>query len=761
MYTARLSFLTILFLIMTVVPPAFAQSGQETIRSIDIEGVQRVEEETVRSYLNIQPGDTMSEDNLDKALKSLFRTGLFADVMIERVDRGDLVVRVKENPIVNRIAFEGNEKIKDQELLAEISLSPRQVFTDTKARNDVTRLYQIYRRNGRFAADIEPKIIELDQNRVDLIFEINEGPLTKIQSIRFVGNRAFSDSTLRGEVSSRETAWYRFLSESDRFDPDRLEFDQELLRRFYLQEGYADFRVVSSNAELSKDKQHFFITMTVEEGDRYKIGEIDIDSRIRDFDASILRPSITFESGDWYDVEDVSQSIDEITKTLGDNQYAFVQVSPKIDKNPAEDIIDVTFIINESPRVFVERIDIRGNLRTEDRVIRREIELVEGDPFVRSKVEKSEQAVNDLNFFETVEFEPKPGSAPDQSVLDVKVTEKSTGEISLGGGFSTADGPLLDLRLSERNFLGKGQRLLFASTLAGERSEFNISFTEPYFMRRDLIAGADIFHITRDFQDESSFDQKRTGGGVRIGYPLTPNLRQTLRYRLENNDLSNVSDTASIFIREQEGQRLTSAISQRLQYQNLDSMRFPTEGTRAWLDTEVAGLGGDAKYVSGRTGISHYIPISEGWIFNAFGEVGAIEPYGGEEIQINERFFLGGNSLRGFEQAGVGPRDLSTNDALGGRRFYRATLELTYPIVFVPEELGIKGHAFTDAGSLFDIEDESGANIVDETSIRAAAGVGLSWDSPFGPIRFDLAYPIADEDFDETEVFRFNFGTRL
>lgn len=749
------------FWAIILVLPANAQQVNDRIDKIVIEGTQRIEDSTVRSYLPVQPGDKMSQENLDKALKSLFGTGLFADVTLRQTGSGTVLVKVRENPVINQIAFEGNEAIKDNELLAEIQLRPRQVFTKTKARDDVSRLYQIYRRNGRFAANIEPKIINLDQNRVNLVFEINEGPLTKIQSIRFVGNQYFSDSELRDEISSSETAWYRFLSSSDRFDPDRLQFDQQLLKRFYLKEGYADFRIVSASSELSKDKKGFFITITLEEGSRYKFGNIKIESKIKNLDDSVLKDHIKVESGDWYNIENVKDTIEKLTKKLEELQYAFVDVRPEINKNTDEKTIDVTFVIKETPPVYVERVNISGNLRTHDNVIRREIKLVEGDPFIRSKLEKSENSVRDLDYFENVSFEVEPGDAPDQKILDVKVSEKSTGEISLGGGFSTADGPLVDLRLSERNFLGKGQRVLFATTIAGERTEFNVSLTEPYFMKRDLSAGVDVFHITRDFQSESSFDQRRTGGGVRLGYPLAEDWRQTLRYRLENNDISDVSQTASIFIREQEGNRLTSAFSQRVSFDNRDSTRFPTKGLRAWLDTEIAGAGGDAKYVSARTGASHYTPLSEGWVFNVFGEVGAIEPYGGEDVQINERFFLGGNSLRGFEQAGVGPRDVSTDDSLGGRRFYRASLELTYPIFFIPEELGIKGHAFTDAGSLFDIEDESGLSITDEASIRASAGIGFSWSSPFGPIRVDLAFPYISEDFDEEENFRFSFGTRL
>jgi len=514
------------------------------------------------------------------------------------------------------------------------------------------------------------------------------------------------------------------------------------------------------NAELAKDKEDFFLTFTVDEGDRYRIGNLAIDSNLRGYDGSGLKDSVTFLPGQWYNANEVEATVEAMTETLGDNQYAFVDVRPDIQRNGAEDLIDVTFRIAESPRVFVERIDINGNVRTLDKVIRREMLIVEGDPFNKSKLAQSEQRLRNLDFFEVVNVRTTRGSAPDKVVIDVGVAEKSTGELSVGAGFSTNDGPLADLSIRERNLLGKGQDLLFSTTIAGERTQFDASFTEPYFLGRDLSAGADLFLVETDFQDESSFDQRRTGAAARIGYPVSSKTRQSWRYRIEENEITDVDSNASRFIRDQEGKRLTSALSQRLAYDDRDSRLFPTEGLFSWLDTEIAGLGGDAKYVSGKIGSNYYIPVyKRSVVFDILGEVGAIQGYGDEDVQINERFYLGGTTLRGFERSGVGPRDANTEDSLGGNFFYRGSAELKFPIG-LPEELGVAGHAFSDFGSLWEI-DETGTDILDENSLRLSAGMGLSWRSPLGPIRVDLATPIVDEDFDEEELFRFSFGTRF
>lgn len=748
------------FFVMALTVQAMAQA---TVQNIRIEGAERIEPSTIRSYLDLNPGDEISRNTLDMALKNLFATGLFADVKVRQDGASTVVVEVVENPIINIIAFEGNDQIEDEELRAEIQMRPRQVFTRTKVQSDVARLYQIYRRNGRFSANIEPKIIRLDQNRVNLVFEIQEGPVTKIKSIRFVGNEKYTDAKLRSEISTKETEWYRFITADDRYDPDRLSYDQELLRRFYLSEGYADFEIVTAVAELSNDRDHFFVTFTIKEGERYRFAESKIDSKLQNFDITPLYDQIIYEKGDWYNATEVQTSVDNLTNKLGDMQYAFVNVRPKLNRNKEKRTIEITYQINETPRVFVERININGNIRTLDKVIRRELLLVEGDPYNKSRLARSEQQIKNLNFFETVELKTRRGSSPDKIVIDVNVTEKSTGELSIGAGYSTADGILTDLRVRERNLLGKGQDLMFAATLAGERTEFDVSFTEPYFLDRDLSAGFDLFHVTRDLQDESSFDQERTGGAVRVGYPLSEKWRQTLRFRGERNTITDVQYDASRFIREQEGERDTLALSQRITYDDRDSSIFPTSGLLYWLDAEVTGFGADSQYVSGRTGASYYYPLFDKVVFNALGEVGAIEGYNDVDVAINERYYLGGGNLRGFEQAGIGPRDISTDDALGGKRFYRGSMELSFPIWGIPEELGILGHTFSDAGSLYEVDvDENNPDLASlDSQLRASVGVGLSWRSPFGPIRIDLATPIASEDYDQEEAFRFNFGTRF
>ncbi len=741
--------LCVTLLAILVIAPVHNAQAQAVLSQIKVEGSERVEPATVLSYMDIKVGDEMTRENLDATLKSLFATGLFADISLNQ-QGSVLVVKVVENPVINEIAFEGNDKIKDDELLGEIQLRPRQVFTRTKVQSDVSRLYQVYRRNGRFSVDIEPKVIRLDQNRVNLVFEIEESGITTIKSIRFVGNKRFDDDRLRTEISTKETAWYRFLTSDDRYDPDRLAFDQELLRKFYLSQGYADFRLLSAVAELSKDRENFFITFTVDEGSRYKVGDVKIASALRNFDASVLNDQLTLKKGDWYDADEVQNIVDGITNELGDLQYAFVTVRPDINRKREEKSVDITFQVSETPRVFVERVNVTGNVRTHDKVIRREMEIVEGDPFNKSKLAKSEQNIRNLDYFETVNVEARSGSAPDKTVVDIDLAEKSTGELSVGAGFSTSDGPLADFRIRERNLLGKGQDLSLATTIAGKRTEFDISFTEPHFLDRDLAAGVDLFHITRDLQDESSFDQKRTGGGFRFGYPLSEHWRQVLKYRIERNEITNVEDDASRYVRDQEGQRITSAVSQRLEYDTRDSKIFPTEGWQAWLDTEFAGLGGDAEYVSAKTGASYFYPLADRWILNILGEVGAIDSWGDGDVEINERYFIGGTTLRGFAKAGIGPRDIATDDSLGGNYFYRGSAEMSFP-VGLPEEMGILGHGFTDFGTLWGI-DETGSDIVDESSLRASVGLGLSWRSPFGPVRVDVATPVAKEDYDEKEI---------
>ncbi len=737
----------------------YGASGAE-IKEIRITGTQRIEPATVMNYLDAKVGDHMTQTTLDSALKSLFATGLFADVVL-RQKSNTLEVHVTENPVLNEIAFEGNKKIDDDQLKSEIQLKPRQVFTRAKVQADVNRLYQLYQRQGRFSVKIDPKIINLDQNRVNLVFEINEGDVTKVVAIRFVGNNHYGDDKLRSVLATKEKRWYRFLTSDDRYDPDRLAYDQELLRKFYLSQGYADFRVISANAELARGRDEFFITIAVEEGERYHVGKVAINSSLRNFDAKVLNQYITAKTGDWYDAGQMEKITDKMTDALGDLQYAFVSVHPDVQRNAASHTVDITFTINETPRVYVERIDINGNVRTQDKVIRRQLALVEGDPFNKSKLAKSEQKIKDLGYFEKVSVTPQQGSAPDKTVLDVNVTEQSTGELSLGAGFSTSDGPLADIRLHEKNFLGKGQDVLLATTIAGKRTEFDASFTEPYFLDRDLAAGIDLFHMTRNLKDYSSYDQRETGGGFHFNYPLSDKWRQTVRYRIEDNQIYNVDSDASRFVRDQEGKWITSAVSQQITYDNRDSTLFPTNGFYGWLDTELTGLGGDSHYVQGKLGGSYYYPVADNWVANVLAEGGAMTGYNNKDVRINERFFLGGDNLRGFETSGVGPRDTTgSEDALGGNYFYRGSAELSFPLG-LPQEMGVAGHAFTDVGSLWNADGVTGLGVVDQNAIRGSAGFGLSWRSPLGPIRVDLAYPYLKKDYDKVQPFRFSFGTRF
>ncbi len=735
-----------------------AATAQESmIESVLVEGNERIEAETVRSYMAIGPGDAYDSDAVNDSLKRLFDTGLFADVAIRR-DGSALVVRVVENPIINRVAFEGNDAIGDDELEAEIQLQPRVVYTRPRVQSDLQRLTEIYRRSGRFAVSVEPKVIQLPQNRVDLVFEIDEGPVTEVEVINFVGNTRFSDSALRDEIQTVENAWYRFATSADTYDPDRLTFDRELLRRFYLSNGYVDFRVISAVAELMPDRSGFIVTFSLEEGERYRVSAIDIRSRLRDLAPEDLRPAVEMEEGDWYDADQVEDTLVALTEAVGSRGYAFVDVSPRVEPNREARSVDVIFDVDEGPRVYVERIEITGNARTLDEVIRREFRLAEGDAYSTALIRRSRQRIMNLGFFRQVDIEASEGSAPDRTILTVDVGEVPTGELSFGAGVSSAEGVLGDISIRERNLLGRGQELRLGLTVSESRQEIDLSFTEPYFLDRDVAAGFDIFSRTVDLQDQSSFDRETIGFVVRAGYPLAERLRHTVSYTLRNDEVSDVSDTTSRFIREQEGETTTSAVAHRLEYDLRDSRIDPTDGYYVRFGQELAGLGGDASFLKHTLAYGHFYSVADGWVLSALARAGHI--FGiDDDVRIVDRFFLGGRRLRGFEPSGVGPRDSETGDALGGNMFYSLTGELGFPLG-LPDELNLRGAIFTDVGTLATI-DESGPELLDESAPRLSVGAGINFRSPLGPIRLDFARALIKEDFDRTETFRFSFGTRF
>lgn len=742
---------------LTIIPVALAQ--QQVVREVVIEGVQRIEPATVRSYLLVQEGDPADPERIDRSLKSLYGTGLFSDVSIQE-QGSTLVVRVVENPIVNRVAFEGNRHLKDENLESEVTLKPRSIFSRTKVQSDVQRLLTLYRQSGRFAATVEPKIIELPQNRVDVVFEINEGPVTAIEKIRFIGNEAFSDGTLREVIRTKQSRWWRFLSSDDTYDPDRLALDRELLRRFYLSEGYVDFRVQSAVAELTPNREEFFLTFTVEEGDRYRVGNVSVSSMLPGLQKESLADVVTFSEGDWYNANQVEKTIDKLSDAAGNLGYAFVDVRPRLERNREKKTIDIVFEVKEGPRVYVERIDITGNVRTMDEVIRREFRLVEGDAFNAAKLRRSRQRIQDLDFFEKVSVEQVPGSAPDRAVVKVAVEEKSTGSLSVGAGFSTGSGFLGDISLRERNFLGRGQDVQ-ASVMIGQRQQqVDLSFTEPYFLGKEIAAGGDLFFVQTDRQDESSFDTTTIGGDLRANYPLTEHLRQGWRYTLKQTDVNNVPNDASVFIKEAEGKESYSEISHSLTYDRRDSRINPTEGYYAKHTIDVAGLGGSAKYVRNRVDAGYYYPVAEKWVLSLSGSGGIVQGLG-EDVKLLDRFYIGGNEIRGFSTDGIGPRDKESDDALGGEYFWASSLQLSFPLG-LPEELDIRGRVFADTGSSWKMATQGRNDLVnDSASPRLSVGTGLTWVSPFGPLGIDLGFALIKESFDDTEILRLNFGTRF
>ncbi len=756
---------------VTLAPqPALSQETVQ-VETIEVRGNERVENETILTFLGLETGGRVSESEVNEALEKLYDSGLFADITISS-RQNKLIVTVVENPIISDVIFEGNKRIDDEELAQETSLGPRSVYSKSAIQQDVKRILTIYQRNGRFGAEVVPKIIPLEQNRVNLVYEIDEGDKSEIARIVFTGNEAFNDERLRAVLATKETRWYRILSSNDTFDPDRLEFDKELLRRFYVSEGYADFRVLSANAELTPDKSDFIITFTVEEGPRYTFGDMEVTSTVKQVDATDLQQQLTTEKGDVFDANEIENSSQILTDFLGDLGYAFVDIEPRYNKNEEDRTIGLNYIIKQGPRVYVENINISGNVRTLDRVIRREFNLAEGDPYNASQIKRSKQKIENLGFFSKTEFSNEPGSAPDRINVNVDVEEQSTGELTFGAGFSSTDGALGDISITERNLLGKGQFLKLNFTLASVRQEIDLSFTEPYFLGKDFAAGFDIFSITRDgdsARTNRTFDNETVGTVLRGAYSVTDHLRHSLRYSLRSDDITDVDELASEFIKRQEGKNTTSLVGHSLIYDKRDSRFNPRDGFFLRFNQDVAGLGGDAKFLRHEVRAGYYQPfITDDITLRLTGSLGNVTAFGGEDVRINDRFFIGQNEMRGFDNEGIGPRDDASRDPLGGNNYAIGSVEVGFPLG-LPEELGVEGALFTDVGTLFGTDDDdftdpttgTTSRVLDESSARVSVGFGVSWSSPLGPIRIDISDAIVKEDFDETEIVRFSFGTRF
>jgi len=749
--------------------PAAAQTRSGcsgTINRILVQGNQRIEASTVTSYTVLQPGDRFDDEVMDLSLKTLFATGLFADVTLGC--RGqDLLISVVENPIINRVIFENNKALDDEELQEEIQLRPRIVYTRSKVQEDVQKLLERYRRSGRFAATVEPKIVQLPQNRVDLIYEISEGPVTGVSQIVFKGNKAFDDGDLRGVIATKTSTWWNFFEANDNYDPDRLAFDREQLRKFYLSEGYVDFQVTSAIAELPRDRSKFYITFTIDEGERYNVGEVIVDTSLEALNPEAVRRLIPIADGSVYNADQVDAGVESITFAAGAVGYAFVDVNTSIRRMPETNTVDVVYRIKEGPRVYIERININGNTRTLDRVVRREFRLVEGDAYNKVLINRSRSRIRGLGFFEEVEIEEEPGSGPDKTVINVNVEEQSTGELSIGAGFSSTDNFITDLSISERNLLGRGQFLRLRLSVSGRRQQADISFTEPYFLGRQMAAGFDIFKLLTDFGDESNFETDSQGVGLRIGTPLTEFSSLRLRYTARQDDIE-VDDflcatrQVSIVICSQSGQSTTSVLGYTYAIDKRNDPIEPTRGWQASLSQDVAGLGGSVRYLRSEATAGIFRGLFRKDVVASFTVNGGyIFGFGDEGVRLNDRFFKGGGSFRGFEVSGVGPRDIVTDDSLGGRLYAIGTAELKFPLG-LPEEFGIDAAVFGEFGTVGLVDDsDQFISVEDDLSLRASAGVSVFWKSPFGPVRLDFAAPILSEDYDKIENFRFSAGTRF
>ena len=768
---------------------AYAQSASNIV----VEGNRRVEAETIRSYFQPGPGGRLDAVQIDAGLKGLYATGLFQDVRIRQAG-GKVIVTVVENAVINRIAFEGNKKVKDEQLSSEVQSQPRGTFSRPLVQADTARLVEIYRRSGRFDVTVTPKIIELPNNRVDLVFEINEGAKTGVSKIRFVGNRTYGDGRLKDVIKTSETNFLSFLKSSDIYDADRVEADRDLLRRFYLKNGFADVRIISAAAEYEPGQKGFVVTFTIEEGDRYRFGGVEIQSNVRAIDPEAIRASLRVKAGDWYNAEAVEKSVEEASIELAKRGYPFASVRPRGDRNFDSRTINLVFAVEEGSRAYIERINIIGNTRTRDYVIRREFDIGEGDAYNRALIDRAERRLKNLNYFKSVKITNEPGSAPDRIVINVTVVEQPTGEFAISGGYSTADGFLGEVSVGERNLLGRGQYARVAVQYGQYTKGFELGFVEPYLLGQRIALGLDVFYKERSANSYQSYDTRTIGGAARLGFQLREDTSLQLRYSLYEqkitlpdilNDCINgpfpitagatciTNGEASIPVRVElsQGAVLTSMLGYTLSYNTLDNNKSPSRGMIVDFKQDFAGAGGDTNFIRSTADARFY---SE-WIPDIINvlrlQAGHIQGWGGQDVRMLDHFKMGPNLVRGFASSGLGPRDLTpgyTGDAIGGTTYWGASLEFQIPLYFIPKDVGLKAAVFADAGSVWDYKGPTfypatgeHMTFADDNKMRSSVGVGLIWDSPFGPMRFDYSFPITKESYDKVQQFRFGGGTKF
>ncbi|MGT2438380.1 outer membrane protein assembly factor BamA [Bradyrhizobium betae] len=829
--------------VLAPVGAAFVSSSAlaQTVQSISVEGNRRVEVETIRSYFKPGPGGRLDQGAVDDGLKALIETGLFQDVRINRGAGGQIIVSVVENPVIGRVAFEGNKKIKDEQLTTEVQSKARGTFSRAMVQSDTLRIAEIYRRSGRYDVRVTPEVIEQPNNRVDLIFTVEEGSKTGVKSIEFVGNNAFSSYRLRDIIKTHESNLLSFLASNDIYDPDRVEADRDLIRRFYLKNGFADVQVVAALTEYDPEKKGFNVTFKIEEGSQYRVGTVDFRSSIANFDPTSMRAYSRVNVGALYNVESVEKSVEEMQIEASRRGFAFAVVRPGGDRNFEAHTVSVVFNIDEGPRTYIERINIRGNTRTRDYVIRREFDISEGDAYNRALVDRAERRLKNLDYFKTVKITTEPGSSSDRVVLVVDLEEKSTGDFSVSGGYSTTDGALAEVSVSERNLLGRGLFAKASVTYGQYARGYSLSFVEPYLLDYRVALGLDLYQRQQLSNSYISYGTKTLGFSPRLGFSLREDLALQLRYSIYQQEiqlpgyLANCNNNqfladgvtpnpafnpspafsnatgiplnagtnglgcysdgeASLPVRKElaNGKTLTSALGYTLTYNTLDNNKNPTDGLLVDFRQDFAGVGGDVSYLKSVVDAKYYAPLVSDIVGLVRVQGGMLNKIGSQDLRMLDHFQMGPNLVRGFAPNGIGPRDLNpygTQDALGGTKYWGASLELQMPFWFLPKEVGLKGAVYADAGGLFDYQGPTTWSVTNEMTttknsncvgstvnpatpgtctglvydngnvVRSSVGVGLIWQSPFGPLRFDYAVPLTKGKYDRTQEFRFGGGT--
>ncbi len=752
-----------------------------TVSKVIIRGNQRVENETILSYMQLGVGDAIDDELVDESIKSLFQTGLFRDVGIVRQGTS-LIVTVSENPLINVVNIEGNKEIDDETLLKEVEARERIIFTKARVASDTRRLLAVYQKQGFYNVTVTPKMIRLPENRINLVFEVNEGGKTHIQQINFSGNDNFSDGDLRDVIATKQYSRLFFFLRNTTFDADRLAYDKELLRRYYLKNGFADVQIISADPRVADDGDGFIIDFVIEEGPRYDVADVAINIGDSNLEPEALRAKVKTGVGDTYDASKVDKSVENLTLEAAKQGFVFAKVEPRVDRNADGKTVNIVYGITEGPRTYVERIDITGNTRTLDHVIRRELRLFEGDAYNRALVERARRRLTALDYFAKVDFREEEGSAPDKIVLVIEVEEKNTGELTFSIGYSTVETIVGAVGVSERNLFGRGWQAKLNTSLSFKKQQVDFSFTEPYFMGMPISAGIDLFANNIDNEDESSFTSQQVGGALRTGFRLDEYSSLSFKYLIAFRDVKGIDiETAAPAIIDEEGDSLKSAIGSTYTYDDLDNPLKPTSGLRAQLETEVAGLGGDAQYGAVEARAWWFMSfLDENLTLKLEANAGHIEPFSGDGLPLQDRFFKGADSFRGFAKSGIGPKQIGNDgefDSIGAENYAIGTVELIFPLWGIPEEWGLEGAVFSDFGTVFGTDEDDVAfgtanclgdgvstadcDVFDSTNIRAAVGAGVIWQSPFGPLRLEAAYPILKEDFDETEKFRFSIGTRF